>query len=156
VSWTYRAPVADMRFVIERVLEAPSAWAKWPAYQSMDIDTATAVLEESSRFAAECLLPLNAVGDAQGCHRDASGRVRTPEGFAAAYRQFVEAGWPALPCDPEWGGQGLPMLIDAATREMLSACNHGWTMYPDLLHGATRRCVRMAATHSRRATWARS
>ena len=136
MSWTYRAPVADMRFVIERVLEAPSAWAKWPAHQSMDIDTATAVLEESSRFAAECLLPLNAVGDAQGCHRDASGRVRTPEGFAAAYRQFVEAGWPALPCDPEWGGQGLPMLIDAATREMLSACNHGWTMYPDLLHGA--------------------
>ncbi len=136
MSWTYQAPVADMRFVMDRVLQAPSNWTRWPAHQAMDIDTAVAVLEEASRFAADRLLPLNAVGDAQGCHRDDSGRVRTPEGFAATYRQFVEAGWPALPCDPAWGGQGLPMLIDAATREMLSACNHGWTMYPDLLHGA--------------------
>ncbi|MEZ5631912.1 MAG: acyl-CoA dehydrogenase family protein [Burkholderiaceae bacterium] len=44
--------------------------------------------------------------------------------------------WPALPCDPAWGGQGLPLLVDAALREMLTACNHAWTMYPDLLHGA--------------------
>jgi alkylation response protein AidB-like acyl-CoA dehydrogenase len=82
------------------------------------------------------LLPLNAVGDAQGCRRDGDGRVRTPEGFRAAYRAFVDAGWPALPGDPQWGGQGLPLLVDAALREMLVACNHAWTMYPDLLHGA--------------------
>jgi len=62
--------------------------------------------------------------------------VRTPAGWPAAYRAFVEAGWTALPCDPAWGGQGLPLLLDAALREMLSACNHGWNMYPDLLHGA--------------------
>jgi alkylation response protein AidB-like acyl-CoA dehydrogenase len=30
----------------------------------------------------------------------------------------------------------LPILVDAAAREMLVACNHGWVMYPDLLHGA--------------------
>ena len=92
MSWTYQAPVADMRFVMDRVLQAPSNWTSWPAHQAMDIDTAVAVLEEASRFAADRLLPLNAVGDAQGCHRDDSGRVRTPEGFAATYRQFVEAG----------------------------------------------------------------
>lgn len=134
MSWTYQAPVADMRFVIEQVLEAPRHWVFRAG--ELDPDTAGAVLEEAARFAADRLLPLNAVGDAQGCRLDQTGRVRTPEGFAAAYRQFVEAGWPALPCEPEWGGQGLPMLIDAAVREMLSACNHGWTMYPDLLHGA--------------------
>lgn len=134
MSWTYQAPVADMRFVIEQVLEAPSDWVFRAG--ELDPDTAGAVLEEAARFAADRLLPLNAVGDTQGCRLDQTGRVRTPEGFAAAYRQFVEAGWPALPCEPEWGGQGLPMLIDAAVREMLSACNHGWTMYPDLLHGA--------------------
>lgn len=134
MSWTYQAPVADMRFVIEQVLGAPQTWALREG--ELDADTAAAVLDEAARFAADRLLPLNAVGDAQGCRLDDSGRVRTPEGFAAAYQQFVEAGWPALPCEPEWGGQGLPMLIDAAVREMLSACNHGWTMYPDLLHGA--------------------
>jgi len=136
MSWNYQAPIADMRFVIEHVLEAPGRWAQWLPDQAMDAQTAAAVLEEAARFASGQLLPVNSVGDREGCRLDDAGRVRTPQGFASAYRQFVEAGWPALPCDPQWGGQGLPMLIDAATREMLSACNHGWSMYPDLLHGA--------------------
>jgi alkylation response protein AidB-like acyl-CoA dehydrogenase len=62
--------------------------------------------------------------------------VRTPRGYREAYRAYVDGGWPALPCSPEWGGQGLPLLLDAAVREMLDACNHAWSMYPDLLHGA--------------------
>lgn len=136
MSWNYQAPIADMRFVIEHVLEAPGLWAQWLSDQAIDAQTAVAVLEEAARFASGQLLPINSVGDREGCRLDDARRVRTPQGFASAYRQFVEAGWPALPCDPQWGGQGLPMLIDAATREMLSACNHGWSMYPDLLHGA--------------------
>ncbi|MFM8555301.1 MAG: acyl-CoA dehydrogenase family protein, partial [Betaproteobacteria bacterium] len=136
MSWNYQAPIADMRFVIEHVLEAPGRWAQWLSDQAIDAQTAVAVLEEAARFASGQLLPINSVGDREGCRLDDARRVRTPQGFASAYRQFVEAGWPALPCDPQWGGQGLPMLIDAATREMLSACNHGWSMYPDLLHGA--------------------
>ena len=34
---------------------------------------------------------------------------RTPKGFKEAYEQYVEGGWPALACDPEYGGQGLPV-----------------------------------------------
>jgi alkylation response protein AidB-like acyl-CoA dehydrogenase len=101
----------------------------------MDMDTAGAVLDEAARFATEVLQPINAAGDAQGCRLE-GGEVRTPDAFPAVYKSFLEGGWPALPCSPEWGGQGLPMLLDAALREMLSACNHGWNMYPDLLHGA--------------------
>jgi alkylation response protein AidB-like acyl-CoA dehydrogenase len=134
--WQYEAPLRDMRFVIERVLAAPASWAHCDAFADVDMDTAEAVLDQAARFASEVLLPLNAVGDTQGCRRDGDGRVHTPDGFAAAYRAFVDAGWPALPCDPQWGGQGLPLLVDAALREMLVACNHAWTMYPDLLHGA--------------------
>jgi alkylation response protein AidB-like acyl-CoA dehydrogenase len=134
--WTYDPPLREMRFVLERVLNAPASWAACPALAETDLDTAGAVLEEGARFAVDRLLPLNARGDAQGCSRDEQGRVRTPEGFRAAYQDFVAGGWPALACDPAWGGQGLPLLVDAALREMLSACNHGWTMYPDLLHGA--------------------
>jgi alkylation response protein AidB-like acyl-CoA dehydrogenase len=134
--WQYEAPLRDMRFVIERVLAAPASWARSDAFADVDIDTTGAVLEQAQRFASEALLPLNPIGDQQGCRRDADGRVHTPDGFAAAYRAFVDAGWPALPCDPQWGGQGLPLLVDASLREMLVACNHAWTMYPDLLHGA--------------------
>jgi alkylation response protein AidB-like acyl-CoA dehydrogenase len=136
MPYDYQAPLRDMRFVIERVLNAPQSWAASEAFAELDIETTKAVLEEASRFAREVLLPVNASGDAQGCTRSADGSVRTPAGFVDAYAAFVDGGWPALPCSPEWGGQGLPLLLDAAVREMLDACNHAWNMYPDLLHGA--------------------
>jgi alkylation response protein AidB-like acyl-CoA dehydrogenase len=136
MAWEYRAPLQDMRFVMERVLDAPASWARSLPFADLDLDTVDAVLHEAAKFASGVLLPLNAPGDAAGCVRDEAGRVRTPPGYREAYRAYVEGGWPALPCDPAWGGQGLPMLVDAAAREMLVACNHGWVMYPDLLHGA--------------------
>jgi len=136
MAYTYSAPLEDMRFVIEHVLEAPRSWQACPAFAEVDSDTAGAVLEEAARFASEVLQPTNAPGDLEGCTLDTRGNVRTPAGYREAYRAFVDGGWPALPCDPAWDGQGLPLVLDAAMREMLSACNHGWNMYPDLLHGA--------------------
>ncbi|MFZ4651369.1 MAG: acyl-CoA dehydrogenase family protein, partial [Rubrivivax sp.] len=136
MAWDYHAPIDDMRFVLEHVLQAPRSWARCPAFAELDLDTACAVMQEAGRFAAGVLLPVNASGDRTGCVRTEDGQVRTPPGYREAYRAFVEAGWPALPCEPAWGGQGLPLLLDAATREMFVACNHGWVMYPDLLHGA--------------------
>ncbi|WP_395700013.1 acyl-CoA dehydrogenase family protein [Aquabacterium sp.] len=134
--WHYQAPLRDMRFVLQRVLQADQSWSRCLAFAELDLDTADAVLAEAGRFASEILQPLNGPADLQGCTLAADGSVRTPDGYRAAYQAFVEGGWPALPCDPAWGGQGLPLLVDAAMREMLSASNHGWTMYPDLLHGA--------------------
>ncbi len=136
MTWDYRAPLQDMRFVMERVLAAPVSWARCEAFAELELDTVEAVLQEAAKFASGVLLPINASGDAVGCRRDEAGHVRTPPGFREAYQAFVEGGWPSLPCDPAWGGQGLPLLVDAATREMFVACNHGWVMYPDLLHGA--------------------
>ena len=139
MAYDYLAPLGDMRFVMHEVLQAPSIWqhcSARPDWADLDSDTVAAILEEAAKFARDVLLPLNPVGDAQGCTRHADGRVTTPDGYRQAYEAFVQAGWPALPCDPEWGGQGLPMLVDAAVREMLIACNPAWEMYPDLLHGA--------------------
>jgi len=136
MAYDYHAPLRDMRFVIERVLDAPSSWCACVPFAELDADTATAVLQEAARFAREVLLPLNAAGDVEGCVRHADGSVTTPRGFREAYLAFVTGGWPALACEPEWGGQGLPLLLDAALREMVDACNHAWSMYPDLLHGA--------------------
>ena len=73
--------------------------------------------------------------------------MRTPDGFVAAYRQFCDAGWPALACDEAWGGQGLPQILNAAFYEMLNAANHGWTMYPGLAHAAYE-CLRYACLGS--------
>ena len=134
-AYGYEAPLRTMRFVIEEVLAAPRQWEAIPSFADLDAETAAEVLIQAGRFASQVLLPLNAVGDRQGCRLE-GGRVRTPDGFPAAWRAFVEGGWPALACDPEWGGQGLPQLLNAALFEMLVAANHGWTMHPGLLHGA--------------------
>jgi alkylation response protein AidB-like acyl-CoA dehydrogenase len=133
--WRYDTPVADMLHLLTRVLDAPASWAALPGFAELDADTAAEVLIQAGRFAGEVLAPTNAPGDLHGCQWTAEG-VTTPPGYRAAYRAFVDGGWPALACAPEAGGQGLPQLLNMALFEMLAAANHGWTMYPGLLHGA--------------------
>ena len=133
--WHYEPPLRDMRYVMEDVLGLPAQWARLPAFAELDADTAQQVLGEAAKFARDVLAPTNAAGDLEGCHWK-DGEVRTPRGFREAYRAFVDAGWPALACAPEHGGQGLPQVLNAALFEMLAAANHAWTMYPGLLHGA--------------------
>ena len=133
--WHYDAPLRHMRFVVERVLGCPADWSRLAAFDGLDADTAAEVLQQAARFASEVLQPTNAGGDREGCTLK-DGNVTTPTGYREAWRAFVDGGWPALACEPEVGGQGLPQVLNAALYEMLAACNHGWTMYPGLLHGA--------------------
>ena len=138
--WSYTPPLRDMQFVIEDVLQAPAAWAAMPAFAEVDAGTARAVLEEAGKFASEVLAPINAAADLQGCTWR-NGEVTTPAGYKEAYAAYVQGGWPALSCHTDDGGQSLPALLDAALNEMIAAANHGWTMYPGLLHGAYE-CLR--------------
>lgn len=133
--FSYQPPLKDIRFVLSELLDAPGQLAQLPAFEEVDADLMMQVAEEAGRFASEVVFPLNAVGDKEGC-RYQNGVVKTPTGFADAYRQFQEAGWPALACDPDYGGQGLPNTLNSVLYEMLSSSNHAWTMYPGLLHGA--------------------
>jgi butyryl-CoA dehydrogenase len=83
------------------------------------------------------IFPLNHSGDREGCHLDKeTHKVQTPKGFKEAYQQYVEAGWPSLSCDPEFGGQGLPIVVNNSFYEMMNSANQAWTMYPGLSHGA--------------------
>lgn len=133
--WTYTPPLREMRFVFEEVLDAPALWRDIPAFSELDVATAADILEQAGKFASEILLPTNSRGDLEGCRLEAGG-VHTPTGFREAYRAFVAAGWPALACDADVGGQGLPQLLNTALYEMLVSANHAWAMYPGLLHGA--------------------
>ena len=138
--YSYTAPLRDMQSVIEEVLAAPAAWREMQAFADLDADTARQILEEAGKFASGALAPINSTADLEGCTwRD--GVVTTPSGYRDAYAAYVAGGWPALTCDPHDGGQGLPVLLNAAVNEMTAAANHAWTMYPDLLHGAYE-CLR--------------
>ncbi|TAK87800.1 MAG: acyl-CoA dehydrogenase [Aquabacterium sp.] len=134
---TYTPPLRDMQFLIHEVLGAVDHLKAIPGYADIDADTINAVLEEGGKFASTVLTPLNKVGDLEGCklNRD-THEVTTPTGFKEAYKQYTENGWSALSADPQWGGQGLPLLVNQAVYEMLNSANQAWTMYPGLSHGA--------------------
>ncbi len=133
---TYTAPLRDMRFVMFDLLGTEAELRTLPAFEGVDRDTIDAVLEEAARFASTVAQPLNAIGDIDGCKIDAEGNVTTPPGFRDAYRQFGDAGWPALSCDPAFGGQGLPVIINNRMYEMLNSANQAWLMYSGLSHSA--------------------
>jgi alkylation response protein AidB-like acyl-CoA dehydrogenase len=126
-----------MQFVLHEVLNVTDDLKQMPKHTDMDADTISAVLEEGGKFASEVIFPLNQIGDQQGCtlNRD-THEVKTPDGFKAAYAQYVAGGWPALSADPAFGGQGLPLVVNQCFYEMLNSANQAWTMYPGLTHGA--------------------
>jgi len=133
----YTPPLRDLQFVMHELLDAIPQLKEIPAHADLDAETVNAVLEEGGKFAAEVLFPLNQSGDREGCTLDkASREVRTPKGFRDAYAHYVEGGWPALSTDPQFGGQGLPHLVNQCLYEMLNSANQAWTMYPGLSHGA--------------------
>jgi len=133
----YNPPLRDMQFVLHELLEVSEALKALPKHADIDPDTINAVLEEGGKFASEVIFPINISGDAQGCqlNRD-THEVKAPDGFKAAYAQYVAGGWPSLSCDPDYGGQGLPFVVNQCFYEMLNSSNQAWTMYPGLSHGA--------------------
>ncbi len=134
---TYTPPIRDMQFVMNEVLNISEDLKAIPKYADVDTDTINAVLEEGGKFASEVAFPLNISGDEEGCKLDIkTHEVATPKGFKEAYAKYVEGGWAALACDPEYGGQGLPLVVNQCFYEMLNSANQAWTMYPGLTHGA--------------------
>jgi alkylation response protein AidB-like acyl-CoA dehydrogenase len=132
----YTAPLRDMQFVLHELLDVESHLKEMPQHAEIDADTINQVIEEAGKFCSEVIFPINQSGDREGCTYHGDGVVTAPKGFKEAYQQYVEGGWPALGCDPEYGGQGLPILINNAVYEMLNSANQAWTMYPGLSHGA--------------------
>jgi alkylation response protein AidB-like acyl-CoA dehydrogenase len=142
-----------MQFVLHELLNVTDELKLLPKYAEIDVDTINAVLEEGGKFAADVLFPLNLSGDQEGCTLDrATHEVRAPKGFKDAYAQYVEGGWPSLSCDPEFGGQGLPIVMNQCFYEMMNSANQAWTMYPGLSHGAYE-CLKAHGTPEQKATY---
>ena len=133
---TYKAPLRDMRFVMQDLLNIEKHYQSLPGCEEVNQELVDTILDEASKFAEDVLAPLNAVGDEVGCQMLENGEVSTPPGFKAAYEQYVDAGWPALDQPERYGGQDLPMSLGAPIREMNGTANWSWAMYPGLSHGA--------------------
>jgi acyl-CoA dehydrogenase len=130
----YLAPVRDMRFVLEELVDL-DALADLPGYSDVSGDLVEAVLEEAARLAAEVLSPLNRTGDQQGV-RIEQGAVREADGFADAYRTYIEGGWQGLACSSDYAGQGLPVTLSTSVQEMWQSANMAFALCPLLTEGA--------------------
>jgi alkylation response protein AidB-like acyl-CoA dehydrogenase len=131
---TYSAPLRDMRFVLHELHDSTSL-AHLPGLEEITPELTNTILEEAAKFIRATMLPLNASGDAEGCHYE-QGVVRTPKGFKEAYKAFIEGGWGALNADPAYGGQGLPESLSKLVEEITCGSNLAFGLYPGLSHGA--------------------
>lgn len=130
----YNAPLEDIKFVLHDFLGAERL-SDLPAYSDFSLDLADQILEEAAKICQDVLFPINQSGDAEGCKIE-NHVVTTPKGFKEAYKTFIEGGWTGLSCDPEYGGMGMPHLLNTVMQEMICSANMSFGMYPGLSQGA--------------------
>jgi len=146
----YNAPLDDIRFVLHDVLKAESL-GKLPGYEDFSVDLVDQIIEEGGKICEEILFPINQSGDDEGCTFD-NGDVKTPSGFIEAYKTFSEGGWCGLSGDPEYGGMGMPVLLNTVMQEMICSANFSFGMYPGLSQGAYE-ALHVFGTDEQKATY---
>lgn len=130
----YIAPIKEMNFVLKE-LSGLEAICELSYFEDSSEELVAQVLEEAAKFAGGVLAPLNTVGDLTGAQCVDQAVAQTP-GFAEAYQQFVDGGWPAVTAAPTFGGMGLPDCVGSATTEMWNAANISFGLCPLLSQGA--------------------
>ena len=132
----YTAPLRDFDFVLNEVIQVQTVLSTFSSYEEATQDVLAAYLQAAADFCQYEVAPLNRAADEAGCtYHPADRSVTTPAGFKAAYHAYCELGFPALDCDPAFGGQGMPKTLVFPVMEMLCSSNVAWSMYPALAHG---------------------
>ncbi|HUR40652.1 MAG TPA: acyl-CoA dehydrogenase C-terminal domain-containing protein [Verrucomicrobiae bacterium] len=140
----YKAPLRDMRFLINEVFDFPAHYRGLSNGKDADKETVEAILEQCATFCEEELAPLNLSGDQEGCKLK-DGEVTTPKGFKEAYAKFVAGGWQGLSHPLEYGGQGMPMSMNVFKAELMGTANWSFAMYPGLSLGAMNTIMQYAS-----------
>jgi len=130
----YVHPYRDTEFVLGELVELERLCAEGGLHD-VNGELVSAILAEAGRLGSEVLAPLNAVGDTRGAVLGGRGVEETP-GFADAYGQFVESGWPSLTAAEAWGGQSLPNVVGTAVNEIWHSANMAFALCPMLTQGA--------------------
>jgi acyl-CoA dehydrogenase len=131
---TYTAPVSEMRFLMDHVLDA-GRLAATERFAEATPETRDAILAEAAKLSEEALAPLRRAGDLEPARLE-NGVVRTTPGFAEAYGRIAEGGWLGITADPAYGGMGLPQTLSSCVDEMMAAANLALSLCPLLTHGA--------------------
>ena len=130
---SYQAPLRDMRFVLHELFDVTGHCERLG--NGLDRELIDGVLEEAAAFTANEIAPLNRNSDEEGCQL-VDGKVSTPKGFRAAYKQYVDNGWASMTGPLDFGGQGFPQLVSFAFHEMLMGASLSFRIYSGLTEGA--------------------
>ena len=141
-------PLRDIKFTLEDLVGLEQITAL-PGFEEATAELADSILEEAGHMAEGILAPLNRVGDETGAVME-NGVVRTAPGWTAAWTALVEGGWNGLPFAAEWGGMGLPNLLNTAVHEMWQAANMAFTLCPMLTQGAVN-AIRLYGSDAQKA-----
>jgi 3-(methylsulfanyl)propanoyl-CoA dehydrogenase len=144
----YRAPLKELRFVLEELL-GTAQLAACPALADYSDEVGASILEEAAKLAETVLDPLNRPGDREGARWTPDG-VATAKGFKEAYRQYVTGGWQQLGADPRFGGQRVPQALGSAVQELWGAANLSFLLCPMLTHGAVHALERCGSPEQQR------
>ena len=130
----YTAPIAEQRFVLDTIADIAGLSAL-PGFDAATPDMVDAILAEAGKLSGQVFAPLNRIGDTVGAVKDGD-EVRLPEGFANAYKLYVDGGWASLGAHPAYGGQGLPFVLASAVQEQLTSANMAFSLCMMLSQGA--------------------
>ena len=130
---TYKTPVDEYNFLLHDFLKISQQNIQ--SFSELNKDFTTEIFEMAGKLASDVLLPLNRIGDIEGCRLE-NDTVITPKGFTNAFKKLREDGWTSVDCEKEFGGQGLPTSISILLGEIFSSCNISLTIYQALTHGA--------------------
>jgi len=147
----YRAPVREIDFLLRDVFDSDAHYASLSGCEAPAPDLLDAIVHGAAEFAEQVVSPLFRTGDEEGCRFDA-GEVRTPTGFAEAFRLYGEGGWQGLTVPVEEGGQGLPPSLGLIVSEMTGAGSWAWSMYSGLALAPVN-CLISAGTKEQKQTY---
>ena len=132
---SYNPPTDDMKFALRHLADF-SAVAALPAFADTGLDLADAVIDEAAKLAADIIAPLNHSSDLQSAsYIDEDSSVKTPHGFAEAYRAMAAGGWTSIEADEAFGGQNMPMALSAAVNEMWQSASLSFALCHLLTQG---------------------
>ena len=129
----YRAPVEDIRFVMDHIAGFAAVTAT-DRFEDATDDTVDAILSEAAKMCENVLAPLQRPGDTHPAKLE-NGVVRTSPGYAGGYKAIAEGGWIGMSATPDFGGMGLPMTLATAVNDMMSSACLSLQLNPLMTQG---------------------
>jgi len=110
----------DIDFVLYEQFNAESLFGG--LYEGVNKTIVKLVIDEVFKQSKNMILPTQFDGDTIGCKFE-NGKVKVPDSYHDAYQLLCDTGWMVSSENPDFGGEGLPHIVNCVITEILTATN---------------------------------